>query len=84
VQNNTKPSPPLDVGPLLARTKINLCVILASPSGKGSTHTNSLVGVTPRGQNNDTYQQVATSFPEAHLQRTLKLCVLGLEKFRDG
>jgi len=23
-------------------------------------------------------------FPEAHLQRTLKLSVLGLEKFRDG
>jgi len=32
----------------------------------------------------DSYQQVATSFSEAHLERTLKLSVLGLEKFRDG
>jgi len=32
----------------------------------------------------DSYQQVATSFLEAHLPRTLKLSVLGLEKFRDG
>jgi len=29
-------------------------------------------------------QQVATSFPEANLERTLKLSVLGLEQFRDG
>jgi hypothetical protein len=27
------------------------------------------------------YQQVATSFPEAHLERTLKLSVLGLERW---
>ena len=27
--------------------------LFASPSGKGSTHTNSLVGVTPRGENTD-------------------------------
>ena len=27
------------------------------------------------------YQQVATSFPEAHLKRTLRLSVLGLEQF---
>ena len=30
------------------------------------------------------YQQVATSFPEADLERTPKLSVLGLEQFRDG
>ena len=30
------------------------------------------------------YQQVATSFSEANLERTLKLNVLGLEQFRDG
>jgi hypothetical protein len=30
------------------------------------------------------YQQVATSFLEAHLQRTLRLSVLGLEQFQDG
>jgi len=30
------------------------------------------------------YQQVATSFPEAGLQRTPRLSVLGPEKFRDG
>jgi len=30
------------------------------------------------------YQQVATSFPEAGLQRTLRLSVLGPEKFGDG
>jgi len=30
------------------------------------------------------YQQVATSFSQGHLQRTLKLNVLGLEKFKDG
>jgi hypothetical protein len=30
------------------------------------------------------YHQVATSFPEAHLQRTLGLSVLGLEQFNDG
>jgi len=35
----------------------------------------------PKGDSN---QQVATSFPEAHLQRTLKLSVHDLEKFRDG
>ena len=31
--------------------------LFASPSGKGSTHTNSLVGVTPRGENTDTDPQ---------------------------
>ena len=31
----------------------SLC-LLASPSGKGSTRTNLLVGVTPRGENTDT------------------------------
>jgi hypothetical protein len=30
------------------------------------------------------YQQVVTSFPEANLQRTLKLSVFGLEQFQDG
>ena len=30
------------------------------------------------------YQQVATSFPEAGLQRTPRLNVLGPEKFGDG
>jgi hypothetical protein len=30
------------------------------------------------------YHQVATSFPEAHLQRTLGLSVLGPEQFQDG
>jgi len=30
----------------------SLC-LLASPSGKGSTHINLLVGVTPRGENTD-------------------------------
>ena len=30
------------------------------------------------------YQQVATSFPGADLERTLKLSVIGLEQFRDG
>jgi hypothetical protein len=30
------------------------------------------------------YQQVATSFSEAHLQRTMRLSVLGLEQFQDG
>ena len=30
------------------------------------------------------YQQVATSFPEAGLQRTPRLSVLGPEKFEDG
>ena len=30
------------------------------------------------------YQQVATSFPEANLQRTLRLSVLGPEKLRMG
>ena len=30
------------------------------------------------------YQQVATSFPEAGLQRTPRLSVLGPEKFGDG
>ena len=30
------------------------------------------------------YQQVATSFPEADLERTPKLSVLGLEQFWDG
>ena len=30
------------------------------------------------------YQQVATSFPEAGLERTPRLSVLGLEQFRDG
>jgi len=38
VQDNRNISPPLDVGPSLARTRINLCVFLESPSGKGSTH----------------------------------------------
>jgi len=32
-----------------------LC-LLASPSGKGSTHTNLLVGLTPRGENTDIVQ----------------------------
>ena len=30
------------------------------------------------------YQQVATSFPEADLERTPKLSMLGPEQFRDG
>jgi hypothetical protein len=30
------------------------------------------------------YHQVATSFPEAQLQRTPGLSVLGLEQFQDG
>ena len=30
--------------------------LFASPSGKGSTHTNLLVGVTPRGENTDNDQ----------------------------
>jgi len=30
------------------------------------------------------YQQVATSFPEAGLQKTPRLSVLGPEKFGDG
>ena len=30
------------------------------------------------------YQQVATSFPEADIQRTLRLSVLSLEQFGDG
>jgi hypothetical protein len=30
------------------------------------------------------YKQVTTSFPEAHLQRTLRLSMLGLEQFQDG
>ena len=29
--------------------------LFASPSGKGSTHTNLLVGVTPRGENTDKF-----------------------------
>ena len=35
--------------------------LLASPSGKGSTHTNSLVGVTPRGENTDSTHLVQSS-----------------------
>ena len=54
VQNNTNSLPPLDVGPSLARTRINPCVFLHHHLGKGSTYTNSLVGVTPRGENTDT------------------------------
>jgi len=53
VQDNTKSPPPLDVGPSFARTRINLRVILASPSRRGNTHTNSLVGVTRQGKNTD-------------------------------
>jgi hypothetical protein len=30
------------------------------------------------------YHQVATSFPEAQLQRTPGLSVFGLEQFQDG
>ena len=30
------------------------------------------------------YQQVATSFPEAHSKRTSRLSVLGSEQFEDG
>ena len=30
------------------------------------------------------YKQVATSFPKAHLKRTLRLSVLGPEIFEDG
>ena len=41
--------PPLDVGPSLARTRINLCVFLHHHL-KGSTHTNLLVGVIPGGK----------------------------------
>ena len=45
--------------------------------------------VKPRGQGligliGYSYQQVATSFLEAGLQRTPRLSVLGLEKFGDG
>jgi len=43
-------SPPLDVGPSLARTRINPCVFLHHHQGKGSMHINSLVGVTPVGK----------------------------------
>ena len=56
MQNNTNSLPPLDVGPSLARTRINLCVFSHHHLGKGSTHTNSLVGVTPRGENTDISQ----------------------------
>ena len=35
--------------------------LLASPSGKGSTHTNLLVGVTPRGENTYTFVDEVTS-----------------------
>ena len=41
------PPPPLDVGPSFAQTKINHYVHLPSPSEKGSTHINSLIGFTP-------------------------------------
>jgi hypothetical protein len=37
-----------------------LC-LFASPSGKGSTHTNSLVGVTPRGENTDNIKEKMSS-----------------------
>jgi len=45
-----KLSPLLDVGPSLARTRINPCVFLHHHLRKGSTHTNSLGGVTPGGK----------------------------------
>jgi hypothetical protein len=44
------PLPPLDVGPSFALTRINRCVLLASPSGRGSIHRNSLVDATPQGK----------------------------------
>ena len=47
--------------------------ILVTPQPKG------LIGLIEYS-----YQQVATSFPEPDLERTLKLSVLGLEQFRDG
>jgi len=47
VQNNTNSPTPLDVGPSLAQTRINLCVFLHHHMGKGARIQVLLVGVTP-------------------------------------
>ena len=54
MQNNTKTPPPAGRRAFSCPNQDKSLCLLASPSGKGSTHTNSLVGVTPRGENTDT------------------------------
>ena len=50
-----------------------------SPEGRCDTPAQGLIGLIGYS-----YQQVATSFPEAGLQRTPRLSMLGPEKFGDG
>ena len=48
-------------------------------AGRCDTPAHGLIGLIGYS-----YQQVATSFPEAGLQRTPRLSVIGPEKFGDG
>ena len=48
--------PPLDVGPSLARTRINLCVFSCITIWKGEHALVLLVGVTPQGENTDSWR----------------------------
>ena len=73
MQNNTNSLPPLAEGLSLARTRINLCVFLHHHLGKGSTHTNSLIGVTPHGENTDNTAQLVDDYDLAKaLFKTLR------------
>jgi hypothetical protein len=62
----------LDIGPSFARTRINQCVNVTPPSGKGSTHTNLLIGVTPP-------PEVKTPTVELLLEVVGPIALLGVE-----
>ena len=61
MQDNRKHLPPLDVGPSLAR--------IASPSGRGNTHTSLLVGVTPGAK----HRQLACQLGVLHVFHQLPI-----------
>ena len=54
--------PPLDVGPSLTRTRINLCVFSCITIWKGDHALVLLVGVIPRGENTDSYEGLLGHF----------------------
>ena len=64
---------------MFAHCRYPMHSILLYPYVRCDTPVQGLIGLIGYS-----YQQVATSFPEADLQRTLRLSVLGPEQFGDG
>ena len=64
MQDNTNSPPPAGRRAFSCPNQDKSLCFLALPFGKGSTHTNLLVGVTPRGENTENdYQPPVTDLP---------------------